>query len=60
MFFGRLWSLDQGRVAFFSKRVTLDDLVHVEREAFGAETIARLQFGRDFERLFRVSGFQAQ
>ena len=105
VFFGRLWSLGQGRGAYFSnyyailarrfgidtpvyyplswgeqrareictiltdlkrtlpevmKRVTLDDLVQVEREAFGAETIARLQFGADFDRLFQVSRFQAQ
>lgn len=105
VFFGRLWSLSEGRGAYFSnyyailarrfgidtpdyyplswgeqrareiatiltdlkrtlpkvlKRVTLDDLVRVEREAFGAETLARLQFGEDFGRLFQVSSFQVQ
>jgi hypothetical protein len=42
------------------KRVTLEDLIHVEREPFGAETIARAQFGAEFERLFQVSNFKAQ
>jgi hypothetical protein len=30
------------------KRVTLDDLIQLERETFGAQTIARAQFGEDF------------
>lgn len=50
----------KGTLPEVMKRVTLDDLVHVEREPFGAETLARLQVGADFERLFNVSSFQAQ
>jgi hypothetical protein len=42
------------------KRVTLDDLIQVEREQFGAETLARAQFGTGFDRSVRVSSFQAQ
>ena len=105
VFFGRLWSLSQGRGAYFSnyyailarrfgidtpisyplswgdqrageiatiltelkrslpevmKRVTLDDLIQVEREQFGAETLARAQFGTGFDRSVRVSSFHAQ
>lgn len=41
-------------------RVTLDDLIQVEREEFGAETLARAKFGADFERSVQVSHFQAQ
>lgn len=40
------------------KRVTLEDLIHVERETFGAETIARMQLGEDFRRLVQVSSFR--
>lgn len=42
------------------KRVTLDDLIQVEREQFGAETLARAQFGKDFDRSVEVSTFQSQ
>ncbi len=34
------------------KRVTLDDLIHVEREKFGAESIAGSQLEVGFDRLF--------
>lgn len=40
-----------------TKRVTLDDLIYVERERFGAETIARARFGAEFGRFIQVSNF---
>lgn len=42
------------------KRVTLNDLIQVERETFGAETLARAHFGTDFDRLCQVSSFREQ
>jgi hypothetical protein len=50
----------KGTLPQVMKRVTLEDLMRVERETFGAQTIARAQFGEDFERLFQVSAFKAQ
>lgn len=50
----------KGTLPQVMKRVTLEDLMRIERETFGAQTIARAQFGEDFERLFQVSAFKAQ
>jgi hypothetical protein len=41
-------------------QVTLDDLIQVEREQFGAETVARAQFGTNFFQSVQVSNFQPQ